>query len=68
MSANELGEFTDGDYAYIGRETVKLTTIASSTSVSVAARNQISIGGTRAAYHRKAKKGRKCSSQHHAAV
>jgi len=57
LSANELGEFTDGDYAYLGRETVKLTTIASSTSASVVARNQISIGGTRAAYHRKANAG-----------
>jgi len=58
-AVNSTSAFTAGDYAYIGRETIKITTIASGTSISVLARNQIAIGPTQAAYHRQTNAGSK---------
>lgn len=57
LTVSNTASFTGGDYAYLGRETIKITTVASSTSLSVVARNQIAIGQTRPAYHRQTNAG-----------
>lgn len=59
LTVNNTASFVDGDYAYLGRETIKINTVFSATSLSSVSRNQIAIGQTRPAYHRQTNAGSK---------